>query len=360
MTPDSPVTRVLVVAPYPLRTAPSQRFRFEQYVEPLAQDGFEFEVHTLLDAASSKLLAQDGHLGAKAGVAISAASRRFGDVVRGRSYDVALVHREAFPFGFPLFERALAALGTPYIYDLDDAIYLPPGGRPRFSAFRYRKAGSIARNARLVTAGNRYLADWAGQHNDDVRVIPTTIDTEVYVPRPSRSDGNPLTVGWSGSHHTAIYLDAVAPVLRELQRETGVMLRVIGDEQFEIPGAEVEALPWREETELEDLAAIDIGLMPMPDDQWARGKCGLKALQYMALGIPAVISPVGVNVEIASADAALLADGPAEWDDAVAGLIRGAERRAETGARGRELVEERYSVRATLPLYREALSAAAG
>jgi glycosyltransferase involved in cell wall biosynthesis len=100
--------------------------------------------------------------------------------------------------------------------------------------------------------------------------------------------------------------------------------------------------------------------MPMPDDQWARGKCGLKALQYMALGIPAVISPVGVNVEIASNGAALLADGPAEWHDAVLGLIQSPERRAELAARGRERVEERYSVRATLPLYREALSAAAG
>jgi glycosyltransferase involved in cell wall biosynthesis len=353
------MTRVLVLAPWPPRTAPSQRFRFEQYLDRLREDGFEFEVDTLLDEPSSKRLAQEGHLGGKAAVAVRAATKRFSDVLRGRSFDIALIHREAFPFGFPLFERALAALGTPYIYDLDDAIYLPPGGRPRFSAFRYRKAGSIARHARLVTAGNSYLAEWAAQHNEDVRVVPTTIDTKLYRPGPSRSDGSPLTVGWSGSHHTAIYLDAVAPVLRDLQRETGVRLRVIGDEDFEIPGAEVEALPWREETELEDLAEIDIGLMPMPDDQWARGKCGLKALQYMALGIPAVISPVGVNVEIASDGAAVLASAPAEWHDAILGLIQSPERRAELASRGRERVEERYSVQATLPLYREALSAAA-
>src|SRR5262249_6744221 len=155
------------------------------------------------------------------------------------------------------------------------------------------------------------------------------------------------TVGWSGSHHTAIYLDALAPVLRDLQRETGVRLRVIGDEHFAIPGAEVEALPWREKTELADLAEIDIGLMPMPDDQWARGKCGLKALQYMALGIPAVISPVGVNVEIASDGAALLANGPAEWSDTILRLIQSTERRAELATRGRARVEQRYSVRAT-------------
>jgi len=348
-----------VLAPYPPRTAPSQRFRFEQYIEPLRADGFELEVSSLLDGEGARLIASDGHLGGKAALAAGAAARRFRDVIRGRSYEAALVHREAFPFGYPIFERSLSALGVPYIYDLDDAIYLPPGGRPRFSAFRHRKAEGIARHARLITAGNRYLAEWAGRHNGDVRIVPTTIDTELYRPRATPDQGErPLCVGWSGSHHTAGYLEAIAPVLRELQHQKDVRLRVIGDERFSIPGAEVEALPWREESELEDLSEIDIGLMPMPDDQWARGKCGLKALQYMALGIPAVISPVGVNVEIAEGGAALLASDPAEWRVRILGLIESPQRRSELAAAGRQRVEERYSVKATLPLYREALSAA--
>jgi glycosyltransferase involved in cell wall biosynthesis len=352
------MTRVLVLAPWPPRTAPSQRFRFEQYLDPLRDDGFEFEVSTLLDAESSAVLAQDGHLGRKAAVAARAAGRRLRDVMRGRSYDVALIHREAFPFG-SFVERSLAALGVPYIYDLDDAIYLPPGGRPRFSAFRYRKAEAIARRAQTVTPGNPYLAEWARRLNDDVRVVPTTIDTQLYRPRSGRDPDAPLCVGWSGSRHTAIYLEEMAPLLRELQRDAGVRIRAIGDPEFSIPGAEVEALPWREETELEDLAEIDIGIMPMPDDQWARGKCGLKALQYMALEIPAVISPVGVNVEIAEGGAAQLASGREEWRKAILGLVESAERRRELGARGRERVEQRYSVRANLPVYREVLSAAA-
>jgi glycosyltransferase involved in cell wall biosynthesis len=351
--------RVLVLAPYPPRTAPSQRFRFEQYLDLLRDEGYELDVRPLLDSETSAVLASPGRLTRRAAVAARAAAQRLRDVVGGRSYNVAFVHREAFPFGFPLFERSLSALGTPYIYDLDDAIYLPPGGRPRFSAFRHRKAATIAGHASVVTAGNQDLARWAREHNDDVRLIPTTIDTELYRPRPAREPTGAVCVGWSGSRHTAIYLEAVAPVLRELQQETGVRLRVIGDERYTIPGAEVEALPWREETELEDLAEIDIGLMPMPDDDWARGKCGLKALQYMALEIPAVISPVGVNVEIAQGGAALLASSPREWREAILGLIESAKRRSKLGALGRERVEEGYSVRANLPRYREALDAAA-
>ena len=347
-----------MLAPYPLRTSPSQRFRFEQYLELLRDDGYQIETSTLFDPKSYALLSSDGHLGGKAAAAARAVAKRFRDVLRGRSFDLALVHREAFPLGFPLIERLLSALGTPYIFDLDDAIYLPPGGRPRFSAFRYRKASVIARRARLVTPGNPFLAEWARQYNDDVRVVPTTIDTELYVPRGAPRPGKPICVGWSGSRHTSIYLDSVAPLLRELQRETGIRLRVIGDESFSIPGADVEAIPWREETELEDLRELDIGLMPMPDDEWARGKCGLKALQYMALGIPAVISPVGVNVEIARNGAALLASSLTEWHEAILGVIESAERWRELGARGRQRVEESYSVRSNLGRYKEVFAAA--
>jgi glycosyltransferase involved in cell wall biosynthesis len=357
--------RVLVLAPYPARTAPSQRFRFEQYLDPLIEEGFEFEVSTLLEPGGPALLNEPGHLGSKIAVTARAALRRFRDVARRGSFDLVFIHREAFPLGFPLFERSLAALGTPYIFDLDDAIYLPAVGDASggFSSLRYpAKTKSIARHARLVTAGNRHLADWALQHNDDVRVIPTTIDTELYRAPPSHDstqEGRSVCVGWSGSRTTIRYLAPLVPILRELQLERGIRIRVIGDEHFTIPGAEVEALPWREQSEIEDLSAIDIGLMPLPDDEWARGKCGLKALQYMALGVSAVISPIGVNVDIARGGAAMLASGEGEWRDAILELIENAERRHELGERGRERVEESYSVRANLPRYREVLSEAA-
>jgi glycosyltransferase involved in cell wall biosynthesis len=149
-------------------------------------------------------------------------------------------------------------------------------------------------------------------------------------------------------------------VLRTLQREQGIRIRVIGDASYRIDGADVESLDWRAASEVRDLSAIDIGVMPMPDDEWSRGKCGLKALQYMALGIPAVISPVGVNCEIADGGAAVLASTQDEWLAALRALIADGELRSRVGAAGRTRVEERYSVAAAAPLWERALREAAG
>jgi glycosyltransferase involved in cell wall biosynthesis len=192
-----------------------------------------------------------------------------------------------------------------------------------------------------------------------VAVIPTAVDTDRYQPVPA-SDHQPVCVGWTGSMSTIPHLELLAPVLREVQREAQVSLRVIGYPPFRIPGATVESLPWRSETELDDLSVIDIGVMPLFNDEWSRGKCGFKALQYMALGIPTVMSPVGVNVKIASGGAAVLASSDREWKQALRSLISSAARRAELGAAGRRRVEAEYSVRAVLPSLEKALRAAAG
>src|SRR5262249_17735773 len=148
-------------------------------------------------------------------------------------------------------------------------------------------------------------------------------------------------------------------VLREIQRERGVELRVIGDRSYSLPGARVEALEWSAATEIADLQRIDIGVMPLPDDEWSRGKCGLKALQYMALGIPTVLSPVGVKREIARDGAAILADGEVEWLQSLRRLIDDPALRSSVGEAGRIRVERAYSVTATLPLWEDVLRDAA-
>jgi glycosyltransferase involved in cell wall biosynthesis len=150
------------------------------------------------------------------------------------------------------------------------------------------------------------------------------------------------------------------PVLRELQQRHGIRIRVIGSPAYTMAGARLESLPWSAATEVDDLRAIDIGVMPLPDDEWARGKCGLKALQYMALGIPTVLSPVGVNVEIAANGAALLASTATEWVEALEALIADEALRVKLGLAGRRRVERDYSVKSMLPVWERALRDAAG
>jgi glycosyltransferase involved in cell wall biosynthesis len=353
--------RVLVLAPYPLDRAPSQRFRWEQYVEPLRTRGIELEPSCLLTDADMDIIHVSGAWSRKGLAALRGGRRRVRDIIAARGYDLVLVHRESFPLGPAWVERLLRTINVPYAFDFDDAIYLGDvsDANQRLSRLNgaHRTEG-VVRHAALVLAGNDDLAAWARRYSSEVVVIPTTVDTDIYRPVARRSDAA-VCVGWTGSMSTIKHLDLLAPVLRDLQREAGIRIRVIGDPDYEIDGARVDARPWSRATELEDLLPIDIGIMPLPDDEWARGKCGLKALQYMALGIPTVLSPVGVNTQIARQGAAVLARTPAEWADALRALINDPGLRARTGDAGRLRVEREYSVTAVSPLWERALRDAA-
>jgi glycosyltransferase involved in cell wall biosynthesis len=298
----------------------------------------------------------------KAAVLMRGALRRLQDSLAARNYDLVLIHREAFPVGPAWVERLLRKMGVPYAFDFDDAIYLPTASEANRRLAWLKAAGKAKRvvaGASVVVAGNPHLAGWAGSYAQRVAVIPTTVDTDRYKIR-ERPVSERVCVGWSGSPTTIAHLRLLGPVLRALQRERGIRIRVIGDASFRIDGAEVDSLDWCAASEVSDLSGIDVGVMPMPDDEWSRGKCGLKALQYMALGIPAVLSPVGVNREIAEGGAAILASTEAEWLDALRSLIDDEELRARIGAAGRARVQRRYSIAAIAPAWERALHDAAG
>ena len=350
---------VLVLTAHPQGTVPGQRFRFEQQREALADRGIRLNVSSFLSADMSSRVYRPGGYAFKVGAFLHGTGTRIRDLLSARDYDVALVHKGATPLGYPFVERLLASFGIPYVFDFDDAIYLPlisEANRIVAPLKFARRAEVIARHADLIVTGNRYLADWAERHNRNVRVIPTTIDMRIYRSLAPREPGDrPVCVGWSGSSHNVRHLNLLAPVLRDLQKEAGIMIKVIGDPDYRIAGAEVRATRWQEATEIADLTDIDIGVMPLPDDEWARGKCGLKALQYMALGIPTVMSPVGVNTEIARDHAALLASTDYEWRAALRKLIADPALRRELGERGRRRVESEYSADVAAPLWADAL-----
>jgi glycosyltransferase involved in cell wall biosynthesis len=348
--------RFLFLAVHAPDRAPGQRFRFEQYLPALRERGIKCDYSGLLDGKDAGVLYSHGRVAAKALLTVRCFLRRLSQLPSLGHYDLVFVQREAFFAGGPVMERVAKARGAKLVFDFDDAIWLTPPSplSRRFSWLRNPgKVQRIIAMADLVIAGNRYLADYARRENDRVTIVPTTIDTDRYVVRDPIPRGD-VCVGWSGSFSTVAHFRLVLPALRRLRRRFGdrVRFKVIGDAAFRDEELGIVGVPWRADTEVDDLREIDVGLMPLPDDEWARGKCGLKALQYMALGIPAVMSPVGVNREIVRhGENGFLAETDDDWTATLASLVESPERRALAGAAGRRTVEEGYSVRAWRDAY---------
>ena len=262
--------------------------------------------------------------------------------------------REASLVGPPVIEPLIAAQGIPIVFDFDDAILVPykspANGYLSFLKF-FGKTARLCRLATHVTVGNSHLKEYATRYNNEVTVVPTTIDTELYrteLRRP-RTDGIPV-IGWTGSYSTLQHLQKAVPMLTQLAKRHRFRLVLVGTQTLEIPGVDTEFRRWKSSTEVEDLADVDIGIMPLPDEEWTRGKCGLKALQYMALGVPTVVSPVGVNTEIVSDGInGFVAETDDQWIEKLSTLITNPELRTRCGEAARKTVEERYSARVIAP-----------
>jgi glycosyltransferase involved in cell wall biosynthesis len=325
----------------------------EQWEPLLALEGVEITYSPFETPELREVLYQKGSALAKIKAVGQNLSRRKTDVGSVGEYDLVYVFREATLLGPAWFERKIARSGVPMVFDFDDAVFVayksPSNGYLSYLKFP-GKTATICRLSAHVMAGNRYLADYALRHNPNVTIIPTTIDTEKYLPAELEAVPETLTIGWSGSFSTVQHLDTIREVLQELAKSEKFKLRVIGTPEYDLPGVETEALAWRSETEIEDLQKIDIGLMPLPDEDWSRGKCGLKALQYMALGIPTVCSPVGVNTTIIQdGENGYIADSPEEWIRKLKMLLHSPELRAKIGKAGRRTVEIGYSARSQAP-----------
>jgi glycosyltransferase involved in cell wall biosynthesis len=339
--------RILALSPSLYDTSPGQRFRLEQWAPYLNQRGVEIDFQSFESEELHSLLYQPGRAARKVRLVLSAFARRLRLVRAVREYDAVYVFREAALLGPPLIERLIHRRGIPVVYDFDDAVFVPykSPSNGYLSLLKFPgKTRAICRLAAHVMAGNDYLAEYAGQVNNRVTIVPTTIDTGKYTLRPKRTESRNLVIGWSGSYSTVQHLDTLRSALQRLAHSELFRLRVIGTPTYELGGVEIEATKWRSETEVDDLSGIDIGVMPLPEDLWSRGKCGLKALQYMALGIPTICSPVGVNSQIIKdGDNGFLASTDSEWIDRLTMLLRSRELRTRIGLAGRKTVEERYS-----------------
>jgi len=346
----APRRRILFVSAHPRGCAPSQRFRFEQYIDFLGEHGFETTFSPIVREDEYPLLYAPGNTGRKARIFARGLAERLWQALRRPEADVAIVQREAIQLGTTVFESALARSRTKLVFDFDDAIWLPdtsPANRRMGWLKRPQKVPRLIRLADQVWAGNDYLAGYARQFNDAVHVVPTTVDTERHHPCAPGGTASPVCLGWTGSPSTIKHFELAVPVLARIRQRYGdrVTIKLIGDPSYRSDALGLRGTAWREDTEIDDLCAIDVGLMPLPDDEWAKGKCGLKALQFMALQMPVVTSPVGVNTTIiADGENGYLATSDDEWFERLCALIESPDLRRQIGAAGRQTVVERYSV----------------
>ena len=337
--------------------AASNRYRLGQYISGLAELGIELRVCSLLSDDYLRLKFSGDAMPLTA--LVKAGVDRFSDLLGASSYDLAIVHCELFPLLPGWLERRL--LRKPYIYDFDDAFYLKyRSGRLGLARpILGNKFDAIMRGARAVTAGNATLRGYAESFNANTHSLPTVVDIRRY--RPGAADANAaFTVGWIGSPSTAPYLHELIEPLSVLGTEAEVKLMVVGGKAPVVPNVSVEEVEWREETEIDLINRFDVGVMPLPDSDWARGKCAFKLIQYMACGVPVIASPVGANNDVVNPESGLLAATSEQWLAALRILRDQPELRAAMGQAGRQRVVEHYSLQRNLPVLAKIIFDAAG
>jgi glycosyltransferase involved in cell wall biosynthesis len=339
-----------VVTPYG-RNGPSSRVRVFEWLD-------RTRVPAVVSGYISHHNANVSHV-ARHPRAVLAAERRLRRFAADRP-ECLLLHREASPLSRGRLERRLLTRAARSVYDFDDALQWDwgAGGPLRRLAPKAPKALGAVRHADRVIAGNAVLADWAAQHNRDVVVIPSCVAPAAYRPKTRFELGDPPRLGWIGSADNEVYLLLVAPALREVHRRTGARLTLVGTMRPSLGDLEriIDRVPWSEATQHERLADIDIGIAPVPDEPYTRGKCGYKILQYAAAGTPCVASPVGVNEDILSRLGMPAATSDDEWVDALVDLLgRPASARETLGRGAREIVQRHYSFDAWLPSWEQAV-----
>jgi len=330
------------------RLGASSRMRTYQYVPVLKKHGINFHVMPLLrDDYVQRLYAKRSINWIQLAADYLRQALR---LINVKKFDLVWIEKELFP-NLPAWgEQLFAALGVPYVVDYDDAIFhnYDISNNP-LKRLLSKKIDKVMENAALVVCGNRYLAQRAQRAGARcVETVPTAVELQRYIAR-THVKSEQVTIGWIGSPATIKYLHDIVPALQEASIDLPIRVHVIGA-NLDVPGVEVNCLSWSEENEANEICSFDIGVMPLPDSSWERGKCGYKLIQYMACGVPAIASPVGVNNEIVEHGVnGYLALSKADWVSALRRLGTDFRLRQIMGMQGRVLVEQQYCLDVTGP-----------
>lgn len=352
--------KVLFIVPYPLNSAPSQRLKFEQYLVYFQKAGIECIIRPFMSKKFYSMVYKERNYLKKIAYTLSGYLKRLFNIYDIFASDLVYLHLEATPFGPPFFEYLCKFFNKPIIYDIDDIVFLPNySAANRLVRFfdNPKKIFKIFRISSQIIVVTTYLRDCAMQFNKNVVIIPPTINTDKYLVKNYDHKVRRICVGWSGSKTTSVYLRLLEGVLKQLSEKYEIKIKVIGDAAFKIPGLlNISASDWRLDSEVSDLQEIDIGLYPLPKTEWVLGKGGLKALQYMGIGIPVVCSRIGACTEfIKDEENGFLVDSQEEWLEKISQLIENHDLRKKIGLAGRATVEKYYSLKANTAKYLEVI-----
>jgi glycosyltransferase involved in cell wall biosynthesis len=322
----------------------------------LEKNGITYAIQSFWSLRVWSILFNKGYFFLKATGLLRGLIRRLSIVTNLFKYDCVFIYREAAPIGPPVFEWLIAKIWRKkIIYDFDDAIWLSWSSvaNPQASLIKCSwKVKYICKYSTIISVGNRFLADYAKKFTEDVRIIPTVVDTEKVHHRLKNQDEVPLTIGWTGTFTNFYFLDKVTDIINELKKKYDFNYLIISNKDPQLKNVEYSYKEWNLQTEITDLLSMHIGIMPLYNEKVALGKCAFKAIQYMSLGIPPVVSPIGANCEVVkNGETGFWAETDEQWYNYLEKLISDKELRIKMGMASQKFIIENYSVKATTGLF---------
>lgn len=347
--------KILFLSPYPINKAPSQRLKYEQYYPLFEEEGFRIFTSSFMDEKLWDFIYRKGFFINKFLGILRGYLRRLKDLFRISEYDIVYVHLWVTPIGNAFFEFLVRRLAKKMIYDIDDMIFLghSSNANSKLSFLKGKlKTIYLIKYADHVISCTPKLDEFVRRYNSKSTDISSTIDTDIYLPKKDYQLHSPIIIGWSGSHSTSKYLHLLRGVLVHISKEHSIILKVIGDASFVMEDIKCISREWNVQEEVEEILSFDIGLYPLPKEEWVYGKSGLKALQYMALGIPTVATDIGANSRIIeNAQNGYLVNSEEDWVAAIEKIIGNIELRKRLGENARRTVEEKFSLKANKEKY---------
>lgn len=365
MASDPKPRRMLVICPFPRGVAAGQRLKFEQYYADWQAHGWTIDVAPFMDMKLWNILYRPGHIAGKVIGVLRGYLRRLRDLARIGRYDLVYCHMNVSPIGTSLLERGVRKLAPRLVYDIEDNVLVETGPvakdhpNPILRLIRgVGKARYLVRTADHVITSSPALNDRcrALNHRHTCTYITSSVDTDRFLPANQYQNDHELVIGWTGTFSSRPYLDLLRRVFQELARRRRFRLRVIGNFEYDLPGVHLEVLRWSAEEEVEQLQGVDIGVYPLPADEWVSGKSGLKAIQYLAFGIPCVATNVGTTPSIVRhGENGLLAISEDEWLSALEMLLDDPALRRRLGRQARRDAVRQFSLQAVAGAYRGVL-----